>query len=122
MIAVGRVRRGQVRYVPAPRSLSEGAPLMPAPGDRSRRMRQRPLGVGLIVPQWEGHLDGQTPRWGDALTVARAAEAVGFDTLWIIDDLLIDVDGTRFGVWECWSWTAALAAATQHIALGTYVC
>ena len=25
-------------------------------------------------------------------------------------------------MWECWSWIAALAAATGHIALGTYVC
>jgi alkanesulfonate monooxygenase SsuD/methylene tetrahydromethanopterin reductase-like flavin-dependent oxidoreductase (luciferase family) len=95
---------------------------MTAPGNSSHGVRGRPLEVGLIVPQWEGHLDGQTPRWGDALAVARAAEAAGFDTLWIIDDLLIDIEGERFGVWECWSWTAALAAATQHIALGTFVC
>jgi alkanesulfonate monooxygenase SsuD/methylene tetrahydromethanopterin reductase-like flavin-dependent oxidoreductase (luciferase family) len=94
---------------------------MMAPGNRSGRTTRRPLGVGLLVPQWEGHLDGQTPRWTDALAVAQAAEAVGFDTLWIIDDFLIDIAGARFGVWECWSWTAALAAATQHIALGTYV-
>jgi alkanesulfonate monooxygenase SsuD/methylene tetrahydromethanopterin reductase-like flavin-dependent oxidoreductase (luciferase family) len=95
---------------------------MTTPGNRSGRTTSRPLGVGLLVPQWEGHLAGQTPRWTDALAVAQAAEAVGFDTLWIIDDLLIDIAGARFGVWECWSWTAALAAATQHIALGTYVC
>jgi alkanesulfonate monooxygenase SsuD/methylene tetrahydromethanopterin reductase-like flavin-dependent oxidoreductase (luciferase family) len=74
------------------------------------------------VPQWEGHLGGRTPRWRDALAVAQAAEAIGFDTLWIIDDLLIDIDGARFGVWECWAWTAALAAATERIALGTFVC
>ena len=95
---------------------------MTTPGNRSGRTTSRPLGVGLLVPQWEGHLAGQTPRWTDALAVAQAAEAVGFDTLWIIDDLLIDIAGARFGVWECWSWTAALAAATQHIALGTFVC
>jgi alkanesulfonate monooxygenase SsuD/methylene tetrahydromethanopterin reductase-like flavin-dependent oxidoreductase (luciferase family) len=35
---------------------------------------------------------------------------------------LIDIEGRRFGVWECWSWIAALAAVTQHIALGTFVC
>jgi alkanesulfonate monooxygenase SsuD/methylene tetrahydromethanopterin reductase-like flavin-dependent oxidoreductase (luciferase family) len=91
-------------------------------GSRAEGNRPRPLGVGLLVPQWEGHLGGETPRWRDTLAVAQAAEAVGFDTVWIIDDLLIDIAGERFGVWECWSWTAALAAATQHIALGTFVC
>jgi alkanesulfonate monooxygenase SsuD/methylene tetrahydromethanopterin reductase-like flavin-dependent oxidoreductase (luciferase family) len=95
---------------------------MTAPDSRPAGLRQRPLGVGLLIPQWEGHFGGRTPRWSDALAVARAAEVVGFDTLWIIDDLLVEVDGKRFGVWECWSWIAALAAATEHIALGTFVC
>ena len=49
---------------------------MTAPGDPYDEARRRPLGVGLIVPQWEGHLDGQTPGWPDARAVAQAAEAV----------------------------------------------
>lgn len=50
--------------------------------------RSRPLAVGLIMPHWTGSLAGQTPRWADMLAVARAAEAAGFDSFWLIDVLL----------------------------------
>ena len=50
----------------------------------------RPLKVGLLLPHWKGALDGATPRWVDTLAVARRAEAVGFDSRWLIDHLLFD--------------------------------
>jgi alkanesulfonate monooxygenase SsuD/methylene tetrahydromethanopterin reductase-like flavin-dependent oxidoreductase (luciferase family) len=54
--------------------------------------------------------------------MARAAEAVGFDSLWVGDHLLYDVPGgeTR-GPWEAWTSLAALAAATDRIELGPLV-
>ena len=83
----------------------------------------RPLQVGLILPQWSGSMDGATPRWNDTLTVAREAEDAGFDSLWLADDLVVRLapDDT-LGMWECWSFLAAVAASTQRVGLGTLVC
>src|SRR6202034_4870890 len=54
--------------------------------------------------------------------MARAAEGVGFDSLWLGDHLLYDLPGgvTR-GPWEAWTALVALAAATERIELGPLV-
>lgn len=53
--------------------------------------------------------------------MARTAEVVGFDSLWVGDHLLYDKpDGPR-GPWECWSVLAALAAITERPLLGPLV-
>ncbi|MDQ4099628.1 MAG: LLM class flavin-dependent oxidoreductase [Chloroflexota bacterium] len=82
--------------------------------------------VGLLLPTYEGMVDGETPRWSDMLAISRRAEALGFDSLWVVDHLTIPVDQTvpgaePMGAWECWSLLAALAAATTHISLGSLV-
>jgi alkanesulfonate monooxygenase SsuD/methylene tetrahydromethanopterin reductase-like flavin-dependent oxidoreductase (luciferase family) len=85
---------------------------------------RRPLAVGLILPHWTDSLAGQTPRWADMVAVARAAEAAGFDSLWVFDTFLWRVggmEGPALGVWEGWSLLGALAASTASIALGTLV-
>jgi hypothetical protein len=56
---------------------------MPHEEDAVASTRGRPLHVGLLLPHWEGAFDGATPRWGDVLAMARRAEAVGFDSLWV---------------------------------------
>jgi alkanesulfonate monooxygenase SsuD/methylene tetrahydromethanopterin reductase-like flavin-dependent oxidoreductase (luciferase family) len=95
-----------------------GDDVIQGPG-RSRR----PLKVGLVLPQWTGSYDGADPRWADLLAVARLAEEVGFDSLWAIDELHIHFDGKPLiGVWECWAVVAGLAAATERVELGTWVC
>lgn len=84
------------------------------------------LKVGLLLPTYEGMIDGETPSWSDMLAIAGRAEEVGFDSLWVVDHLTIPVDQTvagadPMGAWECWSLLAALSAATTRIELGSLV-
>src|SRR5262249_23453755 len=50
----------------------------------------RALKVGLMLPTNEGWMAGGMARWGDLKTMARHAEAVGFDSLWLADHLLFE--------------------------------
>lgn len=81
----------------------------------------RPLKVGLNLQIVEGALMGKTASWADVLTFAQAAEALGFDSLWVPDHLLLTWQEKTRGIWECWSLLAALAATTNRIELGSLV-
>ncbi len=83
-----------------------------------------PIGLGLNLPYAEGQMDGATPRWTDILEMARLAEAVGFDAVWVSDHVGFPDDTAAEGwngAWESWTLLAALAASTERVALGTYV-
>ncbi len=61
-------------------------------------------------------------RWPELLDMARRAEDVGLDSLWVGDHLLYRfADGSTRGPWEAWSLLAALAGATSQITLGPLV-
>jgi alkanesulfonate monooxygenase SsuD/methylene tetrahydromethanopterin reductase-like flavin-dependent oxidoreductase (luciferase family) len=86
------------------------------------RPQQRPLKVGLHLPVCEPMMSGRTLAWADLLEIARLAEDVGFDSLWVADHLLFRSDGRVEGAWECWSTLTALATVTKRVEIGSLVC
>ena len=83
---------------------------------------KRPLKVGIMLPESEREMAGDTAGWSDFLEMARATEDLGFDSLWFADHLLMRVPGYDIqGAWDCWSMLAALAATTTRIELAPFV-
>lgn len=83
---------------------------------------QRPLKIGLVLPNGEGMLDGRTARWDDFRAYARLAEDAGFDALWTLDHLLVrSAAAPPVGFRDCWTLLSALAGVTSRIRLGTLV-
>ncbi|MGE0482634.1 MAG: LLM class flavin-dependent oxidoreductase [Gammaproteobacteria bacterium] len=99
-------------------------------------MEPRDLALGLLLPSWTGAMDGVTPRVREVVEIARLAEVVGFDSVWMSDHLyyepytdfgVVGVElpaefaGVKNGQWECFSVLNAVAAVTSRVALGTLV-
>ncbi len=91
--------------------------------------RTRPLKVGLSLPETEFRRGPEVARWPELRQLAERAEAVGFDSLWVIDRLLFPAADEYVGVpvpethggWEAWSLLAALAAVTSRVELAALV-
>jgi alkanesulfonate monooxygenase SsuD/methylene tetrahydromethanopterin reductase-like flavin-dependent oxidoreductase (luciferase family) len=74
---------------------------------------------GLIVPQgWRDDLPSRD--FETAAGVARAADELGFDSIWLYDHLQTR-DGEPDPVLECWTTLAALARETKRVRLGQIV-
>ena len=74
---------------------------------------------GLIVPQgWRCDLPGRD--FETAAGIARAADGLGFDSIWLYDHLQTR-DGDPDTVLECWTTLAALARETTRVRLGQIV-
>jgi alkanesulfonate monooxygenase SsuD/methylene tetrahydromethanopterin reductase-like flavin-dependent oxidoreductase (luciferase family) len=83
---------------------------------------ERALEIGLVLPLSESFVDGSTPRWTEIRELAIRAEAIGFDTVWTADELFWRTPNRPTqGWWECVAMTAAVAAATSRIKVGTWI-
>jgi alkanesulfonate monooxygenase SsuD/methylene tetrahydromethanopterin reductase-like flavin-dependent oxidoreductase (luciferase family) len=92
--------------------------------------------IGLVLPQWEGAMGGETARGAEIVAQAKLCDELGFDSVWTVDQILLDLDDYfsimgmtategvelgKLGFWECWTLTSALAVATSRVEIGTLV-
>ena len=73
--------------------------------------------VGIQLPETE-----RVTRWPETVAIARAAERVGFDSIWLGDHLIYRGGAlAERGPWDVWTQLAALAASTSRVRLGPLV-
>lgn len=78
--------------------------------------------IGAVVPIIQSGPDRSAPGWPEVRDQARRAEEIGFDTIWMPDELLWQTeDGPPRGAWDGISMAGAVAAATSRAKVGTWV-
>ena len=81
------------------------------------------LKIGAALATVQSPDTGKAPDWRTISNVANSAEAAGFDTVWIADELLWErTDGKHhMGWWECIALLGAVAATTSRVEVGSWV-
>jgi F420-dependent oxidoreductase-like protein len=80
--------------------------------------------LGVIVPQgWTGEYDGREPAdaWARTVRVARAAERLGYESIWLFDHFHTVPKPTDEITFESFVALSALAAQTDRVRLGHVV-
>ncbi len=88
-------------------------------------MTSSPLMFGMFMPQgWKMELatiDGAASKWQKAVEIARLAEDLGYDSLWVYDHVHNVPRPANEAVFECWTTIAAISQLTSRIKLGQMV-
>ena len=80
--------------------------------------------VGLMAAQgWKGEFDGWKPgeAWARTIELARQAEGLGFESIWVFDHFHTVPQPSDEITFESFSMLAALAMATDRVRLGHMV-
>lgn len=78
--------------------------------------------IGVCLPVNQYGPEAATPRWSEIRQVAINAEQMGFDTLWIPDELVWTSESNPpQGFWDGVSMCGAAAAVTSKIKIGSWV-
>ena len=80
--------------------------------------------VGVIVPQgWTGEYDGWDAEraWARTVAIARQAESLGFESIWLFDHFHTVPEPTDELTFESFASLSALAALTSRVRLGHIV-
>lgn len=80
---------------------------------------------GAFVPQgWKLELAGvgdAEAQWAKTVEIARLAEQLGYDSIWVYDHVHNVPRPSNESVFECWTVVAALSQVTSRIRLGQMV-
>jgi F420-dependent oxidoreductase-like protein len=82
------------------------------------------MDVGIVVPQgWTGEYDGWRPAaaWARTVEVAAAADALGFESIWLFDHFHTVPEPTEEITFESFTALTALAGHTSRARLGHLV-
>ena len=80
--------------------------------------------LGVIIPQgWIGEYDGWAPldAWRRSVTLARQADELGFESIWLFDHFHTIPRPTDEITFESFTMLSALAALTTRVRLGHVV-
>lgn len=79
--------------------------------------------LGVVLPMMERPSDGVAARWPEIAAMARRAEELGADTVWLADEILWRVPewSDAVGWWDCLTMAGAVAASTSSARVGTWV-
>ena len=85
----------------------------------------RPITFGAFVPQgWKTELvgiDGAEAQWAKTVEIAKLAEDLGYDSIWVYDHFHNVPAPVHEAVFECWTTLAALSQLTSRVRLGQMV-